>query len=106
MEMPNSKPTNGNRALACFIISLVLTTAIIIVIINGPAMIVGTGLPLYVIAVGVVIAGLVFGIRAHRLREEKFRYQFALYFNVAMLFILLMMLAILFFVRAQGPGMI
>jgi hypothetical protein len=105
MQPQSLKPVNGNRALACFIISLPLTTAILIVIINGPTMIVSMGLPLYVMAVGVVIFGLVSGIRAHRLGEEKFRYQFALYFNVTMLFCLLVMLAMFFFVRAEVPGM-
>lgn len=101
MELPPNA-TNGNRALVCFALSLPLTTAIIIAIINGPVAIARIGIPLYVLAIGLVIAGLIFGIRAYQLKEEKFRYQFSLIFNGVMLFSLVMMVALLFFARAQG----
>ncbi|HWB52819.1 MAG TPA: hypothetical protein VG722_01455 [Tepidisphaeraceae bacterium] len=100
-------PVNGNRSLICFAISLPLTTALIIVIVVlGGMRIVQTGLPLFILAVASVIAGLGFGIRgAQRHEGSAFRYQWGIVFNAIMLFSLFMILAMFFFVRRYGPGM-
>ncbi|HEY1686850.1 MAG TPA: hypothetical protein VGG19_18965 [Tepidisphaeraceae bacterium] len=97
--------TNGNRSLICFAASLPLTTAILIAILNGPMMVMRLGLPLYVMAVGLVIAGLIFALVAKKAGEEKFRYQFGLVFNAIMIFALIMVLAMFIFLRIDAPGM-
>jgi hypothetical protein len=108
MQEQLQKPVNGNRSLVCFVISLPLTTALIIVIVvlSGVRAIIHTGMPLFILAVAAVIAGLVFGIRAAQQKEiSSFRYQFGIIFNAIMLFSLVMILAMFFFVRAYGPGL-
>ena len=88
----------------CFGASLLLTTVVIISLIVGPKMIIQTGVPLYFLGVVSVIAGMWFGVRGWQLGEEKFRWQFGLVFNAIMLFALIMIAAIVIFVRAEGMG--
>lgn len=106
MQQQKLPAVNGNRSLVCFVISLVLTTALIIVIITGYRAIVENGVSIFLLAVIAAATGLGFALRAWKLSEEPFRYQFAIVFNSVMIFLLLMMMAMFFFMRAYGQGMV
>ena len=105
MQEPKLRSFNGNWSLGCFGICLLLTTALIIAIINGAQAIVQVGVPIFLMSIASAVAGIVFGIRAHRVKEEKFRYQFGIAFNAIMIFMLIMIVAMFFFLRAEHvPG--
>jgi hypothetical protein len=95
---------NGNASLAAFGICVLVTAALIVVVLVGDPIMTTVGLPLFVMSLGLAVAGFGLGIRSWRVGEERFRYLFGIVFNAIMIFSLVMILVIYFLVRANLPS--
>ena len=97
---------SGNASMIVYGMALLVTTALLAVILIGGQILIPVGAPLMVTALMLSCAGLGFGIRSWRRKEEWFRYVCGMVLNGVLIMCLIMMVVIYVFLRVYAPDMI